>query len=193
MLITQDLCQALYQILSIISQKEFIQLNVNTDTMIKKCETCRIKYKYCNFCLEYTNFKNDLIEYKCFCCNKSYQPKFDENLKERFFNAHKFLNNDNNKFYLIASEGCLSLSIYVWLGKIEWGIITWKKFFFFSHLNVEDVADADLQIKNLGKCDDLYVQSNKLLLAGAFKNFRNISIKVHKLDPAKFLSALELA
>ena len=68
-----------------------------------------------------------------------------------------------------------------------------KKFFFFSHLNVGDVTDADFQIKNLGKCDDLYVQSNKLLLAGVFKNFRNISIKVHKLDPAKFLSAIELA
>ena len=31
----------------------------------KTCETCRIKYKYCRCCLEYTNFKDDLIEYKC--------------------------------------------------------------------------------------------------------------------------------
>ena len=30
----------------------------------QKCETCRIKY---------TNFKDDLIEYKCLCCNNSYQ------------------------------------------------------------------------------------------------------------------------
>ena len=43
----------------------------------KKCETCRIKYKYCNCFLEYTNFKDELIEYKCLCCNKSYQHKFD--------------------------------------------------------------------------------------------------------------------
>ena len=28
----------------------------------KKCETCGIKYKYCDCFLEYTNFKNDLIE-----------------------------------------------------------------------------------------------------------------------------------
>ena len=28
----------------------------------KKCETCGIKYKYCNCFLEYTNFKDDLIE-----------------------------------------------------------------------------------------------------------------------------------
>ena len=28
----------------------------------KKCETCRIKYKYCDCFLEYTNFKDNLIE-----------------------------------------------------------------------------------------------------------------------------------
>ena len=50
----------------------------------KKCEICRIKYKYCNFFLECTNFQDDLIEYKCLCCNKNYQKKFDEKLKERF-------------------------------------------------------------------------------------------------------------
>ena len=35
----------------------------------KKCETCGIKYCYCF--LEYKNFKDDLIKYKCLCCNKS--------------------------------------------------------------------------------------------------------------------------
>ena len=28
----------------------------------EKCETCGIKYKYCNCFLEYTNYKYDLIE-----------------------------------------------------------------------------------------------------------------------------------
>ena len=28
--------------------------------------------------LKYTSFKDDLIEYKCLCCNKNYQHKFDE-------------------------------------------------------------------------------------------------------------------
>ena len=48
----------------------------------KKCETCGINYKHWNYFLEYTNFKDDLIEYKCFYCNKNYQHKFDEKLKE---------------------------------------------------------------------------------------------------------------
>ena len=30
----------------------------------RKCERCEIKYKYCDCFLEYTNFRDDLIEYK---------------------------------------------------------------------------------------------------------------------------------
>ena len=28
------------------------------------------------------NVKDDLIEYKCLCCNNNYQQKFDEKLNE---------------------------------------------------------------------------------------------------------------
>ena len=73
----------------------------------KKCETCRITYKYCDCFLEYTNFKDDLIEYKCLCCNKNYQQKFDEKLREQLFNTYKFCNHGNNKF--IVAKRCLSL------------------------------------------------------------------------------------
>ena len=71
----------------------------------KKCETCGIKYKHCDCFLEYKNFKDNLIEHKCLSCNKSYQGKSDEMLKERFFNAYKFSNHDNNKFILLAQKG----------------------------------------------------------------------------------------
>ena len=53
----------------------------------KKCKTSRIKYKYCDCFLEFTNFKDNLIECKCLYCNNNYQPKFDQKLKERFFNT----------------------------------------------------------------------------------------------------------
>ena len=43
--------------------------------------------------------------------------------------------------------------------------------------------------KNLVDCHDLFVQSDTLLLADVFENFRNKCIKVHELDPAYFLSA----
>ena len=39
----------------------------------KKYEAYGIKYIYYDCFLEYTNFKDDLIEYKCLSCNKSYQ------------------------------------------------------------------------------------------------------------------------
>ena len=67
----------------------------------KKCETCEIRYKYCDCFFEYTNFKDDLMEYKYLCWNKNYQQKFDENLKERFFTTYKFSNHDYNKFILL--------------------------------------------------------------------------------------------
>ena len=53
----------------------------------KKCEACETKYNSGTCFLEYTNFKDDLSKYKCLCCNKSYQRKFDKKLKERFFNT----------------------------------------------------------------------------------------------------------
>ena len=70
----------------------------------RTCETCGIKYKYCDCFLEYINFKNDLIEYNCLSCNKSYQRNFDEKFKERFFNTYTFSNNDNNKFILLLRK-----------------------------------------------------------------------------------------
>ena len=39
----------------------------------------------------------------------------------------------------------------------------------------------------------MYVQSDTLLLADAFENFRNMYLKICEIDPVKFLSALGLA
>ena len=54
----------------------------------EKLEICGIKYKYCDCFLEYTNVKDDLIEYKCLFCNDNYKKEFDENLKKLFFNTN---------------------------------------------------------------------------------------------------------
>ena len=39
----------------------------------------------------------------------------------------------------------------------------------------------------------MYIQSDTLLLADVFENFRNMYLKIYELDPAKFLSAPGLA
>ena len=79
LLMAQDLWQAQCQTLLIILLKEFTKLNVNMN-MIRK----NMKHvdKDCECCVEYSNVKHDLIEYKCLCRNKNYQNKFDRNLRE---------------------------------------------------------------------------------------------------------------
>ena len=48
-------------------------------------------------------------------------------------------------------------------------------------------------MKNLGEYHDLYVQSDTLLLADEFINFRNMFLRIYEIDPAGFFSAPRLA
>ena len=74
---------------------------------------------------------------------------------------------------------------------------------FCSSLNKEDITDVDhkhakrvfkdFNDKNLGDYHGLYVQSDTLLLADVFENFRNKCIEIYELDPAHFLSPPGLA
>ena len=74
---------------------------------------------------------------------------------------------------------------------------------FYSELNKENITDEDyahaqkvwkvFEIKNLGEYHDLYVQSDTLLLADVFENFRDKCIEIYELDLAHFLSAPGLA
>ena len=64
---------------------------------------------------------------------------------------------------------------------------------FYSHLNIKDIVWKEFEIKNLGEHHNLYVQSNALLLADVFENFRNMCLEIYELDPAKLLSAPGLA
>ena len=83
----QDLWQVHYQILPIISQKEFL-----------------INFLR-NIFLNMKNVNDNLIKYRCLSCNKNYLNKVDEKLKKRFGNTFKFSNNDINKFILLLTKG----------------------------------------------------------------------------------------
>ena len=89
----------------------------------------------------------------------------------------------------------------IW-GKFEENTLPLKEAF-YSNLNLEDISDEDyahaqkvwdvFEIKNLGEYHDLYVQSDTLLLADIFENFRNMCLNIYELDPAYFVSAPGLA
>ena len=89
---------------------------------------------------------------------------------------------------------------YRWLRTNQWNFITQD---FYSHLNMEDITNADysygkrlckdFKIRNMGDYHDLYIESDTLLLADVFQNFRNRHLLKCELDPASFFSPSGLA
>ena len=74
---------------------------------------------------------------------------------------------------------------------------------FYSNLNMEDITDVDykhakkvwknFEIKNIGYCHDLYIQSDTLLLVDVFENIWYQCTEIYELDPGHFLPASGLA
>ena len=156
----------------------------------------------CKCCLDYIKIKNEKLLLKCFNCNNYYKKKFNQDLIKKFKNTYSFCNNDLNKFVLLLRKG-----VYPYEYMDSWEKFNEKslpsKEDFYSSLNMEDIDDIDyrhdnnvfqvLKLENLGDYHDLYVQSDTLLLADVFENFRDMCIKEDELDPAHFLSLPGLA
>ena len=115
---------------------------------------------------------------------------------------YQFCNGDLNKFILLLRKGVYPYEYMdSWRQFDETSLLDKKEF--YSKLNLEDITDKyyehakkvweAFEIKNLGEYHDFYVQSDTLLLADIFKNFRDKCIEIYDLDPAHFLSAPGLA
>ena len=50
----------------------------------------------------------------------------------------------------------------------------------------------DFEINNVAEYHEVFVQSETLLLADVFENFRNFCLKIYEIDSACFLTALGL-
>ena len=164
-----------------------------------ECADCK-----CN--LDYIKTKNEKLILECYNCKQRYKKKFNKELMKRFASTYEFCNNDTtgssssehiNKFVLLLRKG-----VYPY----EYAD-TWERFSerslpskedFYSNLNMEDISDIDyrhannvfkvFKLENLGNYHDLSVQSDTLLLADVFNNFRDMCLKEYELHPAHFLS-----
>ena len=161
-----------------------------------------MKCRDCNSFLNYMIFYDDKLVYRCFDYKTNYNIGFNNKLIDVFSNTYNFCSGDINKFILLLQKGVYP---YEYMD-------SFKRFFktsfpdkekFYSNLNMESITDIDYRLaKNvfnkfdnntLGDYHDLYVQSDILLLADAFTNFRKVCFDIYELDPAHFLSAPRLA
>ena len=156
----------------------------------------------CESCLDYLKTKNEKLIFKCFNCKCYYEKDFNKELIKRFASTYEFGNKDLNKFILLLIKGvCPYEYMDNWERFSETSLP--NKESFYSNLNMENIDDIDyrhgnnlfkrLKLKNQGEYHDLYVQSDTLLLADVFENFRNKCLEVYELDPAHFLSLPGLA
>ena len=150
----------------------------------------------CKCCLDYIKIKNEKLLLKCFNCNNHYKKKFNQDLIKKFKNAYSFCDNDLNKFVLLLRKGVYPYEYMDSWEKFNETSLPSKKDF-YSNLNMENIDDIDyrhgknvfkgFKLENLGDYHGLYVQSDTLLLADVFENFRDVCIKEYELDPAHFL------
>ena len=130
------------------------------------------------------------------------KKKFNKDLIKKFKNTYSFCNSDLSKFILLLRKGVYPYDYMDSWERFNEASLPSKEDI-YSNLNMEDIDDIDhrhgndlfkgFKLENLGDYHDLYVQSDTLLLADVFENFRNMCIKVYELDPAHFVSLPGLA
>ena len=160
-----------------------------------KCTDCKSK-------LDYMSVKDNQLIFQCLECKKNYKKDFNKELITRFANTHEFCNANINKFVLLLRKYIYPYEHMNSRERFHETSLPDKKAF-YSELYLKDITDKDYAhaqkvfeefgLKNLGDYHGLYVQSDTLLLADIFENFRNKCIEIYKLDPAHFLSAPGLA
>ena len=152
--------------------------------------------------LDYIKTKNEKLILECYNCKQRYRKKFNKELIKIFASTYEFCNNDLNKFVLLLRKG-----VYPYEYADAWErfseISLPSKEDFHSNLNMEDISDIGyrhtinvfkvFKLENLGNYHDLYMQSDTLLLADVFNNFRDSCIKEYELDPVHFLSLPRVA
>ena len=161
-----------------------------------------IKYKDCNSFLDYMNFCDDELVYRCFECKTNYNIDLNNKLIDRFSSTYDFCGDDINKFIVLLRKGVYPYEYMDSFERFSEASLP-DKDAFYSNINMESITGIDYRHaknvfnkfnnNNLGDYHNLYVQSDRLLLADVLTNFRNVCFDIYRLDPVHFLSAPELA
>ena len=157
-------------------------------TNLQKCFERYSTKSECRF----IKHKNNKLIYKCEQCDELHSKPISV-LSKTFLTTYHFCNENLVKFLLLLRKGAFPYE----------DIDSWERFketslphkeLFYSEFNLERITNEDhnhakkvwhtFNIKSLGEYRDLYVQSDTLLLATVFENFRNTRIKIYELDPA---------
>ena len=162
-----------------------------------KCKICK------NPCRMSHINENYIVHAKCQQCysggNSTQLDKVALQLK--FSNIYKFCGNDEC-FRLMLRKG-----VYPYEYMTSWDNFKEtqlpSKDEFYSNLYMEGITDNDYKhaqnvwktfnIADMGMYHDLYMNSDVLLLADVFENFRDSCLDIYKLDPTHFVTAPGLA
>ena len=107
----------------------------------------------------------------------------------------------NKKFELMKQKGVYPYDYMDSFDKFNETLPTKEDF--FSIMNNEHITDEDYKhaqnvwdtfnLKSMGEYHDLYLQSDILLLADVFENFRRTCLEYYKLDPCHYFTSPALS
>ena len=152
----------------------------------KECKGWEERRKIKSVC-NFLGFKNNKLNYECKECQKRWLKPINGLIKK-----------DISKFVSLLREGVYPYEYINSWERFDETSLPDKKAF-YSELYLENITDEDyihaqkvfekFNLKNLSDSHDLYFQSDTLLLADVFENFRNNCIEIYELGPSHFLSA----
>ena len=128
---------------------------------------------------------DEVLIFRCFNCKKSYKKEINKELIKRFASTYKFCNNDLHKFVILLIKGVCPYEYMDGWDKFNETSIS-SKDSFYDNLTMENISETDyrhannvfktFKLNNLGDYHDPYVQSDTVLLADVFENFRKVCI-----------------
>ena len=170
---------------------------VKNMTKCGKCDTCNP-----GRCIKRSiNSEGRVIQHKtsfpcgeCRNCKNSVKACQKPNYNKMKYTSQKF---KDEKLDLMARKGVYPYDFMNSFGKFNEKLP--PKEDFYSILNDEHITDDDykhsqavwetFKLKTMGDYHDLYLQSDVLLLADVFENFRKTCLEYYKLDPCHYFTS----